>query len=485
MLDFKHPALPNLRNDSNSYTLGSVGEHNVVIACLPMGQIGNNQAPVVVSQMLTTFPSIKFGLMVGIGAGIPPQVQLGDVVVSSPRDQYSGVVQWDFGKERQNDTFKWTGHVNNSPSVLLTAVTRLSTELAIKVPRYLDQLIDKSSKLPAEYRKSDSLKDILFNAEYAHINKDTKNGGDGQKESCKNCGMGQAKEREPRDICVHYGLIASGNKVVKDATTRDSLNRSFDRKVLCIEMEAAGVMTSCPCIVIRGICDYADSHKNKAWQEHVVAVAAVYARELLKNVSPSAVEEEPLAKETIRQGGSFSSSLCRVSITVFRNNSNIEALIPNLRALLHALNKTEVLCARLERLLGMKKERILDLKINISKTRKRQVKARGYATSRKYIQLMRELRRTEKEEEGLWKRLNKAKATQHRLRKQVAKARQSAREMSDRLLARSQSAATLEGRQDRSNPKFASSTKAHIYIVSSRKRVQSTSAYGLHSIWRW
>ncbi|KAH9209911.1 nucleoside phosphorylase domain-containing protein [Leptodontidium sp. 2 PMI_412] len=286
MLDFKHPALPNPRNDSNSYTLGSVGEHNVVIACLPIGQISNNQAAVVASQMLTTFPSIKFGLMVGIGAGIPPQVQLGDVVVSSPRDQYSGVVQWDFGKERQNDTFKWTEHVNNPPSILLTAVTRLSTELAIKGPRYVDQLIDKSSKLPAEYRKSDSLKDILFNAD------------------CENCGMGQAKEREPRDICVHYDLIASGNKVVKDVTTRDSLNRSFDRKVLCIEMEAAGVMTSCPCIVvIRGICDYADSHKNKAWQEHAAAVAAVYARELLKNVSPSAVEEEPPAKETIRQGG--------------------------------------------------------------------------------------------------------------------------------------------------------------------------------------
>ena len=80
---------------------------------------------------------------------------------------------------------------------------------------------------------------------------------------------------------VHYGLIVSGNKVIKDATLRDNLNKELGGNVFCVEMEAAGLMDNFPCIVIRGICDYADSHKNKDWQEHAAAVAAAFAKELL------------------------------------------------------------------------------------------------------------------------------------------------------------------------------------------------------------
>jgi nucleoside phosphorylase len=106
----------------------------------------------------------------------------------------------------------------------------------------------------------------LFKAEYTHTSKSTSGGG--QQESCELCkeNKDQVTKRTPRDMRVHYGLIASGNEVMKSATDRDALNKLFKNKVLCIEMEAARVMTSCPCIVIRGICDYAGSHKNKDWQ---------------------------------------------------------------------------------------------------------------------------------------------------------------------------------------------------------------------------
>lgn len=49
----------------------------------------------------------------------------------------------------------------------------------------------------------------------------------------------------------------------------------------CVEMEAAGLMNNYPCVVVRGICDYADSHKNKDWQGYAAAVAVAYAKELL------------------------------------------------------------------------------------------------------------------------------------------------------------------------------------------------------------
>jgi len=80
---------------------------------------------------------------------------------------------------------------------------------------------------------------------------------------------------------VYYGLIVSRNQVIKDATFRDKLNKDLSGNVLCVEIEAAGLMDNFPCIVIRGIYDYTDSHKNKDWQEHAAAIAAAFAKELL------------------------------------------------------------------------------------------------------------------------------------------------------------------------------------------------------------
>src|SRR5277367_2801079 len=85
MLDEEHQGLPQHANDTNLYTLGRIGEHNVVIACLPAGQMGTNSAAAVAAQMKSKFVSIRFSLMVGIGGGVPSgesDIRLGDVVVS-------------------------------------------------------------------------------------------------------------------------------------------------------------------------------------------------------------------------------------------------------------------------------------------------------------------------------------------------------------------------------------------------------------------
>src|SRR5271163_2315834 len=71
MLDEEHETLDHDANDTNIYTLGRIGEHNVVIACLPAGQSGTNSAAAVAAQMKSAFMSIRFGLMVGIGGGVP------------------------------------------------------------------------------------------------------------------------------------------------------------------------------------------------------------------------------------------------------------------------------------------------------------------------------------------------------------------------------------------------------------------------------
>jgi nucleoside phosphorylase len=89
---------------------------------------------------------------------------------------------------------------------------------------------------------------------------------------------------------IHYGLIASANTLMKDAGIRDKL--AAEKDVLCFDMEAAGLMNQFPCLVIRGICDYADSHKNDQWQGYAAMVAAAYAKDLLSYIAPSNVEKE-------------------------------------------------------------------------------------------------------------------------------------------------------------------------------------------------
>ena len=89
---------------------------------------------------------------------------------------------------------------------------------------------------------------------------------------------------------IYFGLIALANQLMKHVSMRDRL--SAERGVLCFEMEAAGLMDHFPCIVIRGICDYSDTHKNKKWQGYVAMTAAAYAKDLLLKLSPTQVQAE-------------------------------------------------------------------------------------------------------------------------------------------------------------------------------------------------
>ena len=72
MLDEEHPVLPAADpQDANSYLLGKIGSHNVVIACLPAEKTGTVSAAIVAKDMLRSFKAVRFGLMVGIGGGAP------------------------------------------------------------------------------------------------------------------------------------------------------------------------------------------------------------------------------------------------------------------------------------------------------------------------------------------------------------------------------------------------------------------------------
>lgn len=96
-------------------------------------------------------------------------------------------------------------------------------------------------------------------------------------------------ERKYRNMRVHYALIISVNPVIGDTSFRYRLYKEFDDQVLCVEAE-----NYLSCIVVRGICDFADACKNEDWQGHAAAVAAAFAKELLGHVERSAIDDERL-----------------------------------------------------------------------------------------------------------------------------------------------------------------------------------------------
>ncbi|EPS42586.1 hypothetical protein H072_3388 [Dactylellina haptotyla CBS 200.50] len=314
MLDETHPSLDNPVNDSNHYTVGSIGGHNIVITCLPLGPLGKHgtiSATVVAQQMARTFSNIKTIFLIGIGGGIPAnKVRLGDVVVSTPVGVFPGVVQWDLGKTGAGGQFERVGCLNGPPMSVLTALSKLQVDHEIKgskIPEYLDNVAIKYPKVAGKYLKSKEMEDVLFKSTYAHVEQppvdsqaeDEEYDEDEDETSCRWCDRSKVVKRKPRDMLIHYGLIASGNQVVKDAALRNDLNQELSGQLLCIEMEAAGLMSNFPCIVIRGICNYADSHKNDDWEQYAAIVAAAFAKELLGYVQPDEVKRERALKDQL------------------------------------------------------------------------------------------------------------------------------------------------------------------------------------------
>jgi nucleoside phosphorylase len=296
MLDEHHNPLQQNSRDHNTYTLGRIGRHNVVLACLPTGVIGTLSAARVANQMLQTFEGIRFGLIVGIGGGVPSEendIRLGDVVVSKPTGQSGGVIQYNFGKTVQEGRFERTGSLNRPPDVLLTALANLQSKHIMeghKLTKSLSEMLRRYPRMAPQFARPDKQHDLLYDAEYDHIIEHA---------TCSQCGTSRLMDREPRpleDPFIHYGLIASGDQVMRHGATRERLRKELN--VLCFEMDAAGLMDDFPCLVVRGICDYADSHKNKLWQGYAAATAAAYAKELLSVIAGNLVVSTHTALET-------------------------------------------------------------------------------------------------------------------------------------------------------------------------------------------
>ena len=202
------------------------------------------------------------------------------------------------GKSKDDGEFRIESHLDKPPRILTKAIELLQSDHDFgegKMKHYIDEVAIKSTKLPGlrDYRFPGRDQDQLFKPDYLHASGD----------DCSACDTVQVEKRLSRnsdDPVVHYGLIASGNAVMRSAKRRDELRDTWG--VICFEMEAAGLMDDFPCVVIRGICDYSDGHKHKLWQPYSAVVAAAYAKDLLRVIQPQEVENLEEAAKIIKQG---------------------------------------------------------------------------------------------------------------------------------------------------------------------------------------
>ena len=172
-----------------------------------------------------------------------------------------------------------------------------------RLPTHLERLQAKAKqkKWRIKYNHPGTKSDILFQRDYLHIHR-KKSSAAGTPEFCKDasemscdelgCETAKLVQRDRLDKLepserytpeVFIGRMGSGNTVMKSGEDRDRIAR--EHGLIAFEMEGVGVWDELPCIVVKGISDYAYSHKNKQWQNFAAATAAAVARGILEKYS--------------------------------------------------------------------------------------------------------------------------------------------------------------------------------------------------------
>ncbi|KAJ0108751.1 hypothetical protein J7T55_011242 [Diaporthe amygdali] len=287
--------------DDNIYKFGSMAGHNVVIATCPAGMTGQVGVGSIAGPLFKTFPNIRMTLLVGIGGGVPQKhlfseplqdVRLGDVVVGWPssKDGKPAVICYDAGRSRIHG-FQATMQINRPHMVLLKALPILENDHDFGESEFhtLQAKLQNHEKFGSQFKHPGLEHDLLFKPTYEHV-------GD-YDSNCVECDKNNLVQRKSRredqkeSFIFHQGRIATGNAVMMDGQKRDLINEQYG-DVYCIEMEAAGVDINSNCLVIRGISDYADSHKSDLWRSYAAGKAAVFARELLNKIPAKDVKEK-------------------------------------------------------------------------------------------------------------------------------------------------------------------------------------------------
>lgn len=298
---FDQPPRTKYGSDNQPYHYGLISKHSAVALSLPTSRPGVVSASRCATWLENEFPSLQHRFLVGVAGGIPDKeldIRLGDVVIGTR------VCKYDSGKW-VNKELQPRPALEKAPLELLNVIPiieTLQTSLDQLLEAQLAEMRERDSEKGAQwtYPDAENAQDLLFKPGYPCSNP--------SQVQCS-CDLDNTVERVTRQSKsprVHHGLIASGDQVMKDDKTRDKLKddlrTAVGMEVLAVEMEAAA-LDDLGYMVFRGICDYADSHKNKNWQSYAAATAAacfktVLARFPTPDTSPRtpsipAVESQP------------------------------------------------------------------------------------------------------------------------------------------------------------------------------------------------
>jgi nucleoside phosphorylase len=299
------------RGDDFIYTAGDINGHNIIIATFPSGHCyGVGAGASLATDVRAKFPDLLFGLLVGVAGGLPElskapvrDIRLGDVLVAEGQNGGSSIVRYGFGKETEHKfQVNLVGSKTAAPVASgIGAMKRFSLDQWISFRQYYQSLLAKDANNYTTFRDPGQNKDQYFatspsanngNTNSVPLQREPQPNDDSIQVSSQGPDGGNPnpvpvpREERPDDerIKVWYGKIGSGDTLMKNARRRDELKEDYE--IIGLEMEAAGVMDVIPVGVIRGVCDYADERKNKAWQSFAAATAAAYAKALLYTIDP-------------------------------------------------------------------------------------------------------------------------------------------------------------------------------------------------------
>jgi nucleoside phosphorylase len=286
--------------DANSYINGRIGEHNIVLCYMP--GMGKGSAASVASSLRVSYTGVQLALVVGICGGAPylsgdQKIFLGDVIISETVVEYDFGRQYPGGFQRKTDVKDILGRPDREVRTLLTGLKAARTRIEFQDQMYQHLRIIQQSDEQWQHPRSD---DVLFEASYHH-----KHYGEGSstrcccflgnspdnickdalEKTCDSLGCDESRVSRRRDgaeavkASAHIGKVASADTVMKSGEHRDKIVR--EESVIGFEMEGPGVSDNVSCIIIKGVCDYADSHKSKTWQAYAAATGASAAKAFL------------------------------------------------------------------------------------------------------------------------------------------------------------------------------------------------------------
>jgi len=301
--------------DQNTYTTGRINKHNVVLALLP--GIGKANAASAAAHFRSSYKGVHLALLVGVCGGMPrdsagKEILLGDVIISHT------IVQYDLGRrfpdkfKRKSTPQESLGRANaDVRSFVATLQTHLHSQRLQS--RTLHHLISLQRKVNSSaFNYPGTAEDKLFRPAYRHKHQASQGCG-----ICSRCieKFDPVCEKAIESLCselqcdesqllprhrletkketarsgrgdelqkpaIHFGSIASGDTVMRSGEDRDAI-AELDN-VIAFEMEGVGIWDSLPCIIIKGVSDYADCHKNKKWQNFATAAAASAMKAILE-----------------------------------------------------------------------------------------------------------------------------------------------------------------------------------------------------------